>query len=76
MPDDTQQYRKLPGLGLEFIGLSRWHVARDHLLLAASVGIVQSYKRFYFRDIQAITIRKTATWAVANALFGSISTVV
>jgi hypothetical protein len=36
----------------------------DHLLLVKEVGWIEEYKRFYFNDIQAITVRRTATYLV------------
>ena len=49
----------------------------DHLLFVASSVLGERYKRFYFADIQAIVIRKTAAWIgwgivflVLAALFG------
>jgi hypothetical protein len=41
-------------------------MARDHLLLISRTGYTETYKRFYFRDIQAVIIRKTATALVLN----------
>jgi hypothetical protein len=37
---------------------SLW-LAQDHLLSIRSNRFVEEYRRFYFRDIQAVTIRKT-----------------
>jgi hypothetical protein len=37
---------------------SLW-LGKDHLLCIDSNGYTENYKRFYFRDIQAIIIRKT-----------------
>ena len=37
---------------------SLW-LAQDHLLSIRSNRFIEEYRRFYFRDIQAITIRKT-----------------
>jgi hypothetical protein len=37
---------------------SLW-LAQDHLLSVRSNRFVEEYRRFYFRDIQAITVRKT-----------------
>jgi hypothetical protein len=58
-------YRRLPGRGrksgfLHSIGgsCSLWQTD-DHLLLVESNGITESYRRFYFKDIQAIVIQKT-----------------
>jgi hypothetical protein len=48
------QYRKLPGRRRGFVfGSSVW-LGPDHLLLVKSWRFREEYKRFYFRDIQAI----------------------
>jgi hypothetical protein len=47
-------YRKLPGRRRGFLfGSSLW-MADDHLLLVKSARFREEYRRFYFRDIQAI----------------------
>jgi len=38
----------------------------DHLLLVECTGYSETYKRFFFRDIQAFTIRKTKARMVWN----------
>jgi len=51
-----ERYRKLPGHRRGILrGASLW-VGSDHLLLVRSVRFREEYKRFYFRDIQAITV--------------------
>src|SRR5208283_5906459 len=45
----------------------------DHLLFVECTGYTETYKRFYFRDIQAITIRKTTTHAVWNWITGVLT---
>lgn len=51
-------YRKLPGHRRGFVhGSSVW-VGPDHLLAVNSLRFREEYKRYYFRDIQAITIAK------------------
>ena len=40
-------------------GSSSLWLGKDHLLSIDSSGYTESYKRFYFRDIQAFLIRKT-----------------
>jgi hypothetical protein len=47
--------------------LSLW-LGNDHLLLVESNGFTESYKRFYFRDIQAITVQETTRRKVWNAV--------
>lgn len=38
----------------------------DHLLLVETSGITETYKRFFFRDIQAVTIRRTSRRKIWN----------
>jgi hypothetical protein len=48
---------------------SLW-LGKDHLLSIDSTYFTEEYKRFYFRDIQAITIQRTnrrATWNLVLA---------
>jgi len=55
-------YRRLEGTGTTWTQYVRLYVAPDHLLQCASTGYSETYKRFYFRDIQAILIRKSGLW--------------
>ena len=53
------------------MGSSSLWLAGDHVLLVHSRGYVETYRRFYFRDIQAIVLRRTAAawlWALVPAL--------
>jgi hypothetical protein len=54
MERNREHYRKLPGRrrGILF-GSSVW-LGSDHLLLVTSARFRENYRRFYFRDIQAI----------------------
>ena len=70
LSDAGPSYERLPGRGRKtsgWIGLGAavntiW-LASDHLLLRESVyGLSESYKRFYFRDIQAFIVRRSARW--------------
>lgn len=36
----------------------------DHFLLIKEIGWIEEYKRFYFNDIQSITVRQTASYLV------------
>lgn len=47
--------------------VSLW-LGSDHLLLVERSGFTETYKRFYFRDIQAITIQKTSRRTVWNVV--------
>ena len=49
---------------------SLW-LGKDHLLLIDSSGYSESYKRFQFRDIQALVLCRTDTWLYQGVvLFG------
>lgn len=71
MPAAPIPYRKLPGRGYGFGESSRLYLTADHLMLVTAVGFHETYRRFYFRDIQAVTLRKTVTGAVLTAILGT-----
>ncbi|HKW30033.1 MAG TPA: hypothetical protein VJT54_11905 [Verrucomicrobiae bacterium] len=53
---------------------SLW-LGQDHLLCIDSSGYLESYKRFYFRDIQAISIQRTERrqwWTIILGCFAFI----
>lgn len=54
---------------------SLW-LAKDHLLgVDSSGGYAEEYKRFYFRDIQAVTLRKTSRRLWFNIVLGGFALV-
>jgi hypothetical protein len=70
-------YRRLPGRGMAALQHARLYRGPDHLIQVVSTGYSEIYKRFYFRDIQAIIIQKThwgkiwtGIWTFFTALFG------
>jgi hypothetical protein len=75
MDGTPKEYKRLPGRGMRvegnwFIAFSRsfctlW-LGEDHLLLLDRMGYTETYKRFYFKDIQAVMIRRTAKADVVN----------
>lgn len=73
MPAESIPYRRLPGTGSGAFEQVRLYRGPDHLLLVASSGYNESYKRFYFRDIQAITVRTSARGKVWNAIWGLLT---
>ncbi len=44
----------------------------DHLLLVETNGFTENYKRFYFRDIQTITMHETGRGRVWNFILGGV----
>ena len=77
MAKAEREYVRLPGRGVKFEGLrlvagvrkySTLWLGKDHLLAIYSTGYTEEYKRFYYRDIQALITRKTNRRAVLNVL--------
>jgi hypothetical protein len=82
MAAKEKDYIRLPGAGSRWAwssltgGWSRLWLGKDHLLMVNSTGYAEEYKRFFFRDIQFITLRQTgpgvgwiATFATFAVLF-------
>jgi hypothetical protein len=76
MERNREHYRKLPGRrrGILF-GSSVW-MGSDHLLLVTSARFRESYRRFYFRDIQAIVTAEARRFHIStrSALIGFLWT--
>ena len=83
MATAEKEYARLPGRGSvggwsSFFGISRtsctlW-LAADHLLQTElASGYLETSKRFYFRDIQALVLVKTKRWQLTNGLLGFLA---
>ena len=68
MPKQPKIYRRLPGTGTTLASHVRLYQGPDHLLQVTSTGFSERYKRFYFRDIQAIVLRKSVWGKVYNGI--------
>ena len=65
MPEQSD-YKKLPGHRRGFLrGASVW-LGADHLLLVRSLRFREEYKRYYFRDIQAIVMAKAPRFHIST----------
>lgn len=64
------EYMRLPGRGGSFYKQSLW-LGPDHLLSVTNRGYSEDYKRFYYRDVRAIQIRRTSAYAVINVVCGA-----
>ncbi|NCC51577.1 MAG: hypothetical protein EOM20_10210 [Spartobacteria bacterium] len=66
-------YTRLPGVGQATFGVvtaskSSLYLGPDHLLLLFNRGYAEEYKRFYYKDIQALIMQKTPAWKIQNAV--------
>ena len=59
MPDTPVIYKSMPGQGSNAIARTRLWEGPDHLLFVTSWPSGEGYRRFFFRDIQAIIVRRT-----------------
>ena len=61
MNSQETKYKKLPGRKRTSLWRYRLYLADDHILsvTTGSFSFAEHYKRFHFRDIQAITLRRT-----------------
>jgi hypothetical protein len=58
-------YRKLPGRRRGLLsGSSAW-LAADHLLLVRSARFWEDYRRFYYRDVQAVVVTRTTRFVAS-----------
>lgn len=70
MPE--KEYQRLTGarsrsvIAVASMSRSSLWLGKDHLLCVDSSGYSETYKRFYFRDIQAISIMKSKRWVLWN----------
>ncbi|HLN02212.1 MAG TPA: hypothetical protein VK335_23185 [Bryobacteraceae bacterium] len=55
-----RRYRRLPGRPFSAISRDSLWLAEDHLLSVQSNRFSETYRRYYFRDIQAFTIQRKA----------------
>jgi hypothetical protein len=54
-----RRYRRLPGRPFSAVSRDSLWLAEDHLLSVQSNRFSETYRRYYFRDIQAVTIQRT-----------------
>jgi hypothetical protein len=66
-------YQRLPGRGTSLASYFSLYLGPGHLLLVSSTGFSESYKRFYFNDIQAVVVQRTGGWHVVSGIFGALS---
>jgi len=69
-------HRRLPGRAASLASYHRLWLGPDHLLSVRTTGYSEEYKRFYYRDLQAIVFRKTDSWRFWNLFLGIVSALV
>jgi len=70
-----KEFIKLPGKRILTLGFARnslW-LGKDHLLHVINRGYTEEYRRFYYRDIQAILVRETSIGKTFSIILGIIA---
>src|SRR5437868_5417157 len=73
-------YTKLPGRGWTWTGRARAWLGEQHILLVTGRTFFESYRRFFFKDVQAVIVRRThigkiwsGVWALVFVFFAGIA---
>ena len=61
-------YQRLPGARRTPLRKATLWLAGDHILSIDSHRFSEDYKRYYFKDIQAIVVRQTGSTAMSRAV--------
>lgn len=59
--------------GVVTVGRSSLWLGKDHVLVIDTNGYTETYKRFFFRDIQALTIRRSSRRMIVNLILGVLA---
>ena len=70
MARSPKTYRRIGSAGFSAMEYIRLYQAPDHLLEVYSSGYTETYRRYFFQDIQAIFIEKTRWGKIANVVVG------
>lgn len=73
MTKNPKPYRRLRGIGRGVVSYNKLYLGTDHLLSVDSHQTSEEYKRFYYKDIQAVITRKTRTGMILNICLGIVS---
>lgn len=65
--------RRKPGFAVISVTRANLWLGKDHLLSVETEGYNERYKRFYFRDIQALIVRRTNRALVIGLITGMLT---
>jgi hypothetical protein len=66
-------YRRLKVGGRGALGTASYWLGPDHLLVVEVVSYVERYRRFYYREVQAIIVRRTKAQQTTNLALGVLA---
>ena len=71
----AQTYKRLPGRSRQFLFHSTLWEGSDHILLVHTHGITESYRRFFYRDIQAVVFCQTKSGFIMSIVLGILAVI-
>ncbi len=66
-------YKRLPGRSRQLMNYATLWEGEDHLLFVQSHGVTEAYRRFSYRDIQAIVLCQTKNGLVTSIVLGVVA---
>lgn len=67
------KYRRLPGRQWSLIRHASLWLGQDHLLAVQAEFHIERYRRYYFQDIQALLVRRTARGRIINGVLAVLA---
>ncbi|HEY3898659.1 MAG TPA: hypothetical protein VGM54_08605 [Chthoniobacter sp.] len=71
-PTPAPVHHKLPGGGVHWTGRGKLWLGDDHLFEVTTLFVVESYRRFFFREIKALTVRRTKARLIWALVLGGL----
>ena len=69
----SRAYKRLPGRKRGLVSSSALWEGSDHLLLVQSHVVIENYRRFSYRDIQAIVICRTKGGLITSLVLAAVA---
>ncbi len=69
----TRPYKRLPGRSSGILNSTTLWQGDDHLLFVQTIGVTESYRRFFYRDIQAFVVCKTHTGRTTSIILAVLT---
>src|SRR4051812_8257357 len=72
------KFRALKVGGYGLMGSASYWLTADHLLIVSTGSYTESYRRFYFTDMQAVICqqnRKTKAWSIGVGAFAGVNVI-
>lgn len=73
MPEENRYRRLRAGTGSSLVSRHSLWIGTDHVLAITNTFGTESYRRYYFSEIQAFVSHRTVSWLIGNIIIGFIT---